>query len=374
MRAEIERTNLRQGETAVNSNIEPLDVDVVVPVRDGARFLPSCLDGIAAQTLRPRAIIVVDDGSTDLTPQILAEYALRWPSLQIIRSEPRGVSHARNLGLSACQASFVAFLDADDVWEATKLERQMALFAEDRPRLGFVHCAYRLIDEAGQPVTDHPILDPRKCGDIFSELLSHGNIVSGSGSAVIVRRKLLDLVGGFDERLFFGEDWDLWLRLASVSEIDFVPERLVAIRTHEHSAQRRRRVRKAELFLFQDLLILDRWYGTERSAEGLRERYREVALSAATMRQSSHVFSVLKNDWRFYTELKCCGSRLGCELFSGPVDFHGSMFFRRLMAGLRAVRIRLRRLAVSVLKSILPPAKFEALRESVRSRRKAKAG
>jgi glycosyltransferase involved in cell wall biosynthesis len=361
---------------AVNNSIEPLDVDVVVPVRDGARFLPACLDSIAAQTLPPRAIIVVDDGSTDLTPQILAEYARRWPSLQIIRSEPRGVSHARNLGLSACQASLVAFLDADDVWEATKLERQMALFAEDRPRLGFVHCAYRLIDEAGRPATDHPISEPRKRGDIFSALLSHGNIVSGSGSAVVVRRKLLDLVGGFDERLFFGEDWDLWLRLASVAEIDFVPERLVAIRTHEQSAQRRPRMRKAELSLFQDLLILDRWYGTERFVEGVRERYREVALSAAIMRQSLHAFSTLKSDWSFYTELKRCGSRLGGELFSGPVDFLGSIFFRRLMAGLRTVRERMRPrgLAVSALKAVLPPAKFEALRESVRSRRKAKAG
>ncbi len=200
------------------------------------------------------------------------------------------MSHARNLGLRASRASFVAFLDADDVWDPAKLERQMALFAEDRPRLGFVHCAYRLIDDEGRPVTDHPILEPRQRGNIFSALLAQGNIVSGSGSAVLVRRSFLDLVGGFDERLYFGEDWDLWIRLAAVSEIDFAPERLVAIRVHERSAQRRQRARRAELFLLQDLLILDRWYGKDGFPESVRAKYRRDAWNAAARREKSHVF------------------------------------------------------------------------------------
>ena len=77
------------------------------------------------------------------------------------------------------------------------------------------------------------------------------------------------------------------------------------------------------------------------------------------MRQRSYVFSAAKNDWCFYTELRHCGSRLGRELFSGPVDFLGSLFFRRLMTFLRAERMCLRRLTVSVLKTtVLRPAKF----------------
>jgi glycosyltransferase involved in cell wall biosynthesis len=311
------------------------DVDVVIPVRDGARFLPDCLDSVIAQTYPPRAIIVVDDGSTDATPQVLAEYAQRRPSLQIIRSEPHGVSHARNLALSACRASFVAFLDADDMWEPSKLERQMALFVDDRPRLGFVHCAYRLMDEDGQSVVSERIVEPRKRGCIFSELLACGNIVSGSGSAVIVRRKLLDLVGGFDERLFFGEDWDLWIRLASVSEIDFVPERLVAIRVHDGSAQRRRRPQKAELTFYQNLLILDRWYGTDKFSEGARKRCRRDAVKAAQMRPNPHIFK-LAGDWRFYLKLRRCDSCLGRALFSGPLDFFCAMFAQRSRALLRA--------------------------------------
>jgi glycosyltransferase involved in cell wall biosynthesis len=337
------------------------DVDVLIPVRDGARFLPECLDSVLAQTCPPRATIVVDDGSRDATPRVLAEYARRWPRLEIIRSEPRGVSHARNLALQAGRASLVAFLDADDVWEPSKLERQLALFADDRPRLGFVHCAYRLIDEAGRPVTDQPISQPRARGDIFDELLSCGNIVSGSGSAVVVRRELLDLVGGFDERLFFGEDWDLWIRLASVSEIDFVPEPLVAIRVHNTSAQRRQRPRKAELALFQDLLVLDRWYRADNFPKSVRKRYRRDALNAAATREKSHMLSIPSDALNFYAALERCDSRLGRELFSGPLDFLLAMAGKKL-----------RNLSVLVLESILPRAKFEMLRDFVRRQRRAK--
>jgi glycosyltransferase involved in cell wall biosynthesis len=339
---------------------QPPDIDVVIPVRDGARFLPACLDSVIAQSYPPRAIIVVDDGSTDATPQVLVEYARRRSELQIIRSEPRGVSHARNLGLQASRAPFVAFLDADDVWEPSKLGRQLALFDDQRPRLGFVHCAYRLIDEAGRPVAGEEILEPRKRGCIFSELLTHGNIVSGSGSAVVVRRKTLDLVGGFDERLFLGEDWDLWIRLASVSEIDFVPERLVAIRMHDRSAQRRQRMGQAEVSLFQDLLVLDRWYGTKVFPAAARARCRLKALNAAVMRERRPIFSALADDWRFYLRLKQCNSRIGRELFSGPVHFFCAILLWRMLVGP----------LTSILKATLPPAKLEALRIFVHQRAK----
>src|SRR5215471_17796717 len=94
------------------------DLDVLIPVRDGARFLPACLDSVFAQTLPARTVIVADDGSTDETPRVLAEYSRRRPNLQVITSKPHGVSHARNLALEASSAPFVAFLDSDDVWQA----------------------------------------------------------------------------------------------------------------------------------------------------------------------------------------------------------------------------------------------------------------
>jgi glycosyltransferase involved in cell wall biosynthesis len=238
---------------------EATNVDVLIPVRNGARFLPACLDGVFAQTLTPRAVIVVDDGSTDATPGILAEYAARRPNLQTIRSDARGVAHARNLALRASRAQFVAFLDSDDVWRADKLAKQMALFTADRPEVGFVHCAYFCIDENGGRITKARLVAPRRRGDVFLDLLT-GYGLAGSASAVVARRDLVLAAGGFDETLLHGEDWDLWIRMAQLSHVDFVAEALVAIRVHALGRGRRRSAAGGpEFFLVERLRVIGKW-------------------------------------------------------------------------------------------------------------------
>jgi len=241
-----------------SSTRSPPDVDVLIPVRNGARFLSACLDSVFAQSSPARAVIVVDDGSTDETPRVLAEYAACRPNLQVIRSEARGVSHARNLALRASEAPFVAFLDSDDVWHPDKLARQMPLFAPDRPEIGFVHCSFFYIDETGSRIHDDKVIPPRKRGEIFADLLA-GYVLSGSASAVVARRDLMIEASGFDETLFHGEDWDAWLKLARSSHVDFVPEALTGIRVHPTSSQRQDSRRRAETFLFQRLQIVDKW-------------------------------------------------------------------------------------------------------------------
>jgi glycosyltransferase involved in cell wall biosynthesis len=243
------------------------DIDVLIPVRDGARFLPDCLDSVYAQTLPARAVIAVDDGSTDATPCVLTDYAARRSNLRVIISEPRGVSHARNLALAASGAPFVAFLDSDDVWHPEKLARQMALFAPDRPELGFVHCAYFCIDEQGRRLAPRRIVEPRKRGDVFADLVQ-GYGLAGSASAVVARRDLVMAVGGFDESLFLGEDWDLWIRMAKLSHLDFVPEELTGVRMHARGTQARRAMDGPETFLLERLRVLDKW--VDRVPEGGR--------------------------------------------------------------------------------------------------------
>ena len=237
--------------------IDPFAVDVVIPVRDGARYLRQCLDSVFAQTLPARTVIITDDGSVDETPDILADYAARRPNLRVIRSEARGVSHARNLALQKSGAPFVAFLDSDDIWHPDKLARQMALFAAQRPEIGFVHCAYFCIDALGHRVATR-VVAPRKRGDVFADLL-RGYGVAGSASAVVARRALVTAAGGFDESLFHGEDWDLWLRMAKLSHLDFVPEELTGVRIHARGTQSRLGADGPEVFLLERLRILDKW-------------------------------------------------------------------------------------------------------------------
>ncbi|MBI3573088.1 MAG: glycosyltransferase family 2 protein [Candidatus Kerfeldbacteria bacterium] len=213
-------------------------VDVVIPVYNGAPHILSAIESVDRQDLPAKTIIVVDDGSTDATPDIIRHYHGVTP-LRYLRQENRGLSAARNTGWRAGHSEFVAFLDADDVWEPQKLSAQMGIWDHSmNQKVDLVYCGYHSIDQAGQTVTipGRPIIPPQLRGRVFEALLPK-NIVSGSGSAVVIRRAALHVTGGFDESLRALEDWDLWLRIAQQSEIDFVDRDLVGIRTHSGGMQ-----------------------------------------------------------------------------------------------------------------------------------------
>ena len=246
-------------------------VDVVIPVRNGARYIAEAVQSALSQTLPPGRVIIVDDGSTDATTDILA--GIDDERLDLISTSPRGVSHARNAGIALSAAPFIAFLDADDVWEPDKLERQMDVFSAN-PSAGVVHCGYSLIDADGSSIEDGVVVPPQRRGNLFEPLLFDQYVLSGSSSSVIVRRKCLEVIGRFDEALFDGEDWDLWIRLARRYDYDYAPEPLVRIRVHAESAQRRSDpVRRREI-LFQHVRIYEKWARSVRFPVRVKHRHR----------------------------------------------------------------------------------------------------
>jgi glycosyltransferase involved in cell wall biosynthesis len=293
-----------------------LYVDVVIPVRDGARFIEACLDSVRAQTLQPNAVIVVDDGSTDETAEILNRYAARWTKLHVIHSEPRGVSHARNLGIAASQAPFVAFLDSDDVWRLEKLERQVSLFAAGTPQLGFVHCACTQVDETGSPVPGAKMYWPSRRGDVLQAMVGEFYPILGSASAVVARRELVVQVGGFDESLTCGEDHDLWLKLAHVSHVDYVPDVLVSLRVHARNSCSQAVAINPELVLFQRLKIWSKWVDRLADSSPVVKAFRREAVVVG-------VANVLKRnpDFGLYGRLQRSDLKLARRLFKSRLDY-----------------------------------------------------
>ena len=257
-------------------------VDVVIPVRDGARFLPACLDSVLAQTFPINRIIVVDDGSTDDTAGVIADYARRHASILAIRSDPKGVSHARNLGIRASTADLVAFVDADDIWRPEKIARQVPLF-ERSPDVGFAHCAYFHIDEHGAPLDDIVVRLPTRRGDIFVPLLD-GYPLSGSASAVVARRELLLQTGGFDETLAHAEDFDAWVKLARLSHVDYSADALTGIRSHAGSVQRRPNRRRMEIDFLSRMKVVEKWMGDYRPSPEILSAYRVEAANIGLLR------------------------------------------------------------------------------------------
>ncbi|MCB9450364.1 MAG: glycosyltransferase [Anaerolineaceae bacterium] len=177
---------------------------VIIPTFNRSALLREAVDSALAQNYRPLEVIVVDDGSTDDTAELMAAYG---DGVRYIRQANAGVSAARNHGFSVSKGAFVAFLDDDDRYLPQKIERQVA-YIQAHPAVGLVHSRYLLGNAAGQVVGRMGLLSE---GDVLKELL-HRNFLWMS--APLIRRDVLEKVGGFDEALSTAADYDLWLRIA----------------------------------------------------------------------------------------------------------------------------------------------------------------
>lgn len=202
---------------------EDTGISAVIPVYNRPEFIRRSVESVFRQTTPPTELIVVDDGSTDETPDALA--ALRKTaggSFRIItHRENRGVSAARNTGIRAAEAEWIALLDSDDVWHPEKLARQMA-YHRDHPALRISQCNEQWIRH-GKRVNKRNI--HRKIGGrIFVESLKRCLV---SPSAVVMHRTLFDEIGYFDESLPACEDYDLWLRVLVRYPIGLLDEPMV---------------------------------------------------------------------------------------------------------------------------------------------------
>lgn len=194
------------------------DISVVIPTRNRSEFLADAVASVLNQTHSPLEVIVVDDASADATPDTLARLADSDPRVRSIRHPgARGAPAARNTGIAASCGTVVAFLDDDCIWHPDKLEKQLGALTGKR---GLVYCRHAIRHE-GRWVVEG---EPGAARDPVGGLLRKNYIGTYS---ILVRRELLDAVGGFDEALPRLQDWDLLLRLARHTGFSFVPEVLV---------------------------------------------------------------------------------------------------------------------------------------------------
>ena len=197
-------------------------VSVIIPTYNRAAWVAEAVASVLAQTFRDFELLVVDDGSAGGTMEALAPFSGRLKLLQ--RRRNRGVSAARNFGIRASQGEWLAFLDSDDLWLPNKLARQVAHF-EEHP--GLLICQTEEIWVRNGKRVNPPITHRKLSGDIFTKSLERCLV---SPSAVMLRRRLLDEVGLFDENLLAAEDYDLWLRVAWRHPVGLVPGPLVVKR------------------------------------------------------------------------------------------------------------------------------------------------
>ena len=210
-------------------------VSVVIPAFNSARFLPQVLEAAFSQTYPPLEVILVDDGSTDETPQVMQHFQNR---VTYIRREHKGPSSALNRGILRARGEWIAFLDADDLWLPHRLEHELAFAERTRADLVFSDLVEVLptrtvpsyLEDHRQKAPLAAVVRDGVLPNPVQLLLERGCFILPS--TVLVRRKRLLEAGLFDENLRGPEDIDLWIRLAPISCFAFTPEPLVVRRVH----------------------------------------------------------------------------------------------------------------------------------------------
>ncbi|ADC73014.1 glycosyl transferase family 2 [Thioalkalivibrio sp. K90mix] len=200
-------------------------VSVIMPAYNTAAYIAESVDSVLDQDYPGIELIVVDDGSTDGTVEVLRGYGDR---LTLLTQQNQGAAVARNAGIAAAQGDFIAFIDSDDVWLPGKLTAQV-LYMQQHPEIGLVHTDFLAWkpDAKGQfapphtladppvPVTETPGIVPEGSGWVYNQLLMES---LPHTITVMMRRELVEQVGPFDPQLKRGQDYDYWIRASRLTE------------------------------------------------------------------------------------------------------------------------------------------------------------
>ena len=203
-------------------------ISVIIPGYNSETTIRDTIKSVQQQTFSDFELIVINDGSTDKTAAIVQ--SILDPRIKLFSYKNGGLPVARNRGIARAKGKFIAFLDADDLWIADKLESQLQAL-ENCPKAAVAYSLTDYINEAGQVIKKgkHKIVD----GNVLEELLIDNFIESGSNP--LIRKQALEKVGGFDASINTAADWEMWLRLAEQFDFVAVPAVQVLYRISETS-------------------------------------------------------------------------------------------------------------------------------------------
>jgi glycosyltransferase involved in cell wall biosynthesis len=209
-----------------------MPVSVIMPAKNAASFIEDAVASVRMQGDDVRELIIVDDGSTDETTNIVRN--LPDANIRLIASDGAGVSAARNTGARAAAGEWLMFLDADDRLRPNAV-RALLKAATTEPQAIAVYGDYARVDDAGRRIGIRHLFRRRKkpSGQILQQIVAGNFIVNGG--VMIVRADAFAKVGGFDETMRYGEDWCCWCRLAALGEFKFIPDLLLDYRVHSGS-------------------------------------------------------------------------------------------------------------------------------------------
>ena len=235
-------------------------VSVIIPAFNVAKFIKGAIESVFNQTYKNIEIIVVDDGSTDATREIVNSFG---DKVMHIDQSNQGHAIARNTGLKVSSGRYCAFLDADDYWLPEKVEQQVRILNE-MPDVGIVHCDIKRIDDEGREIKQYPRREEYIDGKIFPYLLMRkGHIAT---SSAMFRKECIEKHGLLDDsvRDWGSEDREFWLRICKHYKVKYIGEPLVIYRQRKRSLSRSRSLSN---------IIKGRYWAIDKSLEDVRPLY-----------------------------------------------------------------------------------------------------
>lgn len=284
-------------------------VSVVIPTYNRAKFIEDAIDSVIRQTYNDIEIIVVDDGSTDATPDILKKYGDR---IEVIRQKRMGVSSARNRGIKESRGEYIAFLDSDDIFYKRKLEIQMEVVTSNHAVfICYTNEKWILNGEHKNQHAKHR----KYSGWIFDRTLP---LCIVSPSSAVIKRSVFDERGGFDEKFAVCEDYEFWIRLSLHYPFHYIDMPLV-IKRGGHPDQLSRkfwgmdrfRIRALEKILDSEKLTIDQ---EKLIIEHIVEKAGIIA-NGASKRDKKDVYDYYKNLKEQYSEHEIFDNSLRCNRF-----------------------------------------------------------
>lgn len=269
----------------MNKIIELPLVTAIIPSYNCERFVTQAIDSALRQTYSPLEVILVDDGSTDDTYKLLTPYL---GSIKYIKQKNQGLSSARNAGIQRARGEYIAFLDADDIWNENKIQKQISFIIENKI-IDVVGCYGEFIDADGAHITNfaRPVYSSKI--RFKNELISKNNF--SGGSEVVLRSECFKKLGLFDVTLSSAEDWDMWLRLSKLYNFGIISEKLVKLRIRSDSMSS---AKNAKTMLNNELRVLEKYFTSAPLRDRLLKKRHAIALrylaAAIAVRDSSPSF------------------------------------------------------------------------------------
>jgi glycosyltransferase involved in cell wall biosynthesis len=213
-------------------------VSIIIPAFNAELFISEAIESVLKQNYKNIEIIIVNDGSTDHTRTIIERYAANDARIKLFSQNNSGQGAARNAGIINSKGDYVAFLDADDVWLVTKIEKQINYFRKHED-VGMVHTYRKIAGEKG--IIDYQNWQKSKIknlnGNIYKKILA-GNWICAS--SVMIKKEVLQKLGYFDEsrKISGNEDWDMWIRTAKEYNVGYIDEPLTMYRDHRNGVSK----------------------------------------------------------------------------------------------------------------------------------------